>query len=113
MLRYEILGNITLKINLHNGYAVIAITKWNRNTEKYSVTLYIQDIRHNINYFDLMEDFENIEFDSDIKTIKTDITYYVDNLVSNGYIAKYIDRYEYDEKCFELGNELIEGKGEK
>ena len=113
MLRYEILGNITLKIDLHNGYSVIAIAKWNRETEKYFVTLYLQDAKYNINHFDLMNNYENLEFDSDIKSIKTDITSFVTQLLNDGFLKDYIARYEYEQRCFELGNELVESKGEK
>ena len=115
MLRYEILGNITLKIDLHNGYAVIAIAKWNKNTEKYLVSFYLQDIKHRINHFDLIEDCENLEFNSDIKSIKVDITSFVNTLLSENVnvLDDYIKRYEYEQKCFELGNKLVESKGEK
>lgn len=113
MLRYEILGNVTLKINLHNGYAVIAITRWDRDTEKYFASFYLQDVKHNINHFDLIEDCENLEFDSDIKSIKTDVTSFVTTLLSENVLEDYIARYEYEQKCFELGNEIMESKGEK
>lgn len=110
MFRYEIIGNVTLKINLHNGYAVIAIAKWDRNTEKYFVSFYLQDTGHNINHFDLMEDFENIEFESDVKSIKTDIASFITTLLSEKTLDKYISRYEYEQKCFELGNDVMEGR---
>jgi len=110
MLRYEIIGNVTLKINLHNGYAVIAIAKWNRETEKYFVSFYLQDVKHNINHFDLIEDCENLEFDSDIKSIKTDITSFVTTLLSENVLDKYIARYEYEQKCFEIGITEMEVK---
>lgn len=110
MLRYEIIGNVTLKINLHNGYAVIAIAKWNRETEKYFVSFYLQDVKHNINHFDLIEDCENLEFDSDIKSIKTDITSFVTTLLSENTLDKYIARYEYEQKCFEIGITEMEVK---
>lgn len=110
MLRYEIIGNVTLKINLHNGYAVIAIAKWNRETEKYFVSFYLQDVKHNINHFDLIEDCENLEFDSDIKLIKTDITSFVTTLLSENVLDKYIARYEYEQKCFEIGITEMEVK---
>nr|DAV93027.1 MAG TPA: hypothetical protein [Bacteriophage sp.] len=111
MLRYEILGNITLKIDLHNGYAVIAVAKWNKNTEKYFVSFYLQDTKHQINHFDLIEDCENLEFDSNnTKSLKTDVTSFVNTLLSENVLVDYIKRYEYEQKCFELGNELLENE---
>ena len=85
MLRYEIIGNIALNIDLHNGYSVMAIAKWDRDTEKYITTLYLKNNKFNINHFDLIEDFENFELDSDIKTIKTDITAIVAELFYTYY----------------------------
>ncbi|WP_299053906.1 hypothetical protein [uncultured Eubacterium sp.] len=110
MLRYEIIGNIALNIDLHNGYSVMAIAKWDRDTEKYITTLYLKNNKFNINHFDLIEDFENFELDSDIKTIKTDITAIVTELLSDGFFTKYIKRYEYEQKCFEIGNDSIENQ---
>lgn len=110
MLRYEIIGNIALNIDLHNGYSVMAIAKWDRDTEKYITTLYLKNNKFNINHFDLIEDFENFELDSDIKTVKTDITAIVTELLSDGFFNKYIKRYEYEQKCFEIGNDSIENQ---
>lgn len=110
MLRYEIIGNIALNIDLHNGYSVMAIAKWDRDTEKYTTTLYLKNNEFNINHFDLIEDFENFELDSDIKTVKTDITAIVTELLSDGFFNKYIKRYEYEHKCFEIGNDYIENQ---
>ena len=110
MLRYEIIGNIALNIDLHNGYSVMAIAKWDRDTEKYATTLYLKNNKFNINHFDLIEDFENFELDSDIKTVKPDITAIVTELLSDGFFNKYIKRYEYEQKCFEIGNDYIENQ---
>ena len=110
MLRYEILGNIVLDIDLHNNYSVLAIAKWNRDTEKYAVTFYLKDNKYNINHFDLIEDYQDVEYISDIKEIKTDIARNVTTLLSNGFFDKYIKRYEYEQECFELGNEVMEGR---
>lgn len=115
MLRYEIIGNIMLDVNLHNGYSVMAIAKWNREIEKYTVTLFIKNNKYNINHFDLIEEYEDVVFESDIKTIKTDITGTITSLLNDGYFNKYIERYGYERKCFEKGNELFEKErlGEK
>ena len=44
MLRYENMGTICIKIDLHNrNYSVIAIAKWNKETEKYTATLYLKE----------------------------------------------------------------------
>ena len=44
MLRYENMGTICIKIDLHNrNYSVVAIAKWNKETEKYMTTHLSED----------------------------------------------------------------------
>ena len=57
-MRYEIMANTVIKIDLHNNYSVVAFAKWNVETEKYSVDLYIKD--NTIDHFDLLDDYKNI-----------------------------------------------------
>lgn len=104
MLRYKNLGT-TIAIDLHNGYSVIAMALWNFNTS-YEVTFYIKN--NIIETFSLMEKFERIEFISDQKSIKQDITQYVSKLLQDGELKEYIDDYDYQMDCFDRGNGLYE-----
>ena len=105
MLRYEILGSTVLGIDLHNGYDVIAIANWKREINGYIVNLYIKE--HTINLLDHMSKFENIEFpESDHKSIKLDILNYVSTLQDKNEFDYYIKRYEYEQKCFDKGDDF-------
>lgn len=104
-MRYEIMANTVIKIDLHNNYSVVAFAKWNVEAEKYSVDLYIKE--NTIDHLDLLDDYKNIIFESDIKSIKTDITKHIETLYNEGKIERYIKRSEYELKCFNIGNEII------
>lgn len=104
-MRYEIMANTVIKIDLHNNYSIVAFAKWNVETEKYLVDLYIKETT--IDHLDLLDDYKNIVFNSDIKSIKTDITKYIETLYNEGKIERYIKRCEYELKCFDIGNEFV------
>lgn len=106
MLRYETEANVTVSINLQNGYTVIAMGKWDNEKKKYYATLRLQE--NTVEKWDLIEDKVNIEMESDMKTIKRDMAQYVTNLFVDGFFKKYIDRYEYELKCFDRGFEVLE-----
>ena len=36
MLRYEIIANVGISVDLHNNYTVVALAKWNKEKESYS-----------------------------------------------------------------------------
>lgn len=93
MLRYENIANMTLLVNLHNNYSIVAMVKSNYKEEvdSYNVTFYIK--RNDIDILDLIEKQENVNFDSNSKTIKTDIVRYITTLLSDGFFDYYIERY--------------------
>lgn len=106
MLRYEILGNTTIKVDLHNRFSVVAIANWNHDTEKYTASFYLQ--RNDVNVLDLMEDLENTEFaESDMKSIKIDLTKFIDEKLSEGSFDYYMKRYSYMLSCFDKGSEIL------
>ena len=104
-MRYEIMANTVIKIDLHNNYSIVAFAKWNVETEKSLVDLYIKE--NTIDHLDLLDDYKNIVFNSDIKSIKTDITKYIETLYNEEKIERYIKRCEYELKCFDIGNEFV------
>ena len=108
MYRYENVANITISIDLHNGYDVIAMAQWDKENLQYKISLYLKNKKYNINHFDLIEEDEDIIIMSDIKGIKPAITRHVVHLYENGKLDKYFDRYEYEQKCFEYGNDYYE-----
>ena len=97
-----------LLIDLHNGYTVIAIKLWNSDKHKYIVELRIKE--NTIEKWDLIEKAEALEFHVDYKIINKAILKQVSNFLSEGFFHYYIDRYEYENKCIEKGNEIYENE---
>ena len=97
-----------LLIDLHNGYTVIAIKLWNSDKHKYIVELRIKE--NTIEKWDLIEKAEALEFDVDYKIINKAILKQVSDLLFEGFFEYYIERYEYENKCIEKGNEIYENE---
>ena len=101
-----------LLIDLHNNYSVIAIKFWNSETHSYIVEFRLQ--QNTVDKWDLID--ETFHFDVDYKIINKAILKQVSTLLSTGFFEKYINRYEYELDCFDLGNEIeelhIKRKGE-
>ena len=95
-----------LTIDLHNGYTVIAIKSWNPDEHKYYVQLMFKE--NTVNKWDLIEKAESIEFNVDYKIINKAILKNVATLLSDGFFDYCIQRYEYELKCFDIGNEIVE-----
>ena len=95
-----------LTIDLHNDYTVIAIKIWNKNKNNYTVEFRITE--DNVDKWDLIEKAESIEFNVDYKIINKAILKHIATLLSDGFFDYYIDRYKYELKCFDIGNEIVE-----
>lgn len=106
MLRYEIINRDTIEVDLQNDYKVIAIARWNYKKKKYYVTLMIRE--QSVDNWSLIERPERIPITSDIRSIKKDMAVLVTNLLIEGFFKKYIERYEYELKCFDRGNTFFE-----
>lgn len=97
-----------LLIDLHNGYTIVAIKIWNSDKHKYIVELRIKE--NTIEKWDLIEKAESLEFEVDYKVINKVILKRVSELLSEGFFNYYIERYEYENKCIEKGNEIYENE---
>ena len=95
-----------LSIDLHNNYTVIAIKSWNPDEHKYTVELRLK--KNSVDKWDLIEKAESLEFNANYKIINKAILKHVATLLSDGFFDYYIDRYEYELKCFDIGNETVE-----
>lgn len=58
-MKYNKEANSVISINLHNGYFIIAMTKWNNECRKYFTTLYIK--HKTVDILDKLENFTNVE----------------------------------------------------
>lgn len=109
MLRYKILSSNVVEVDLENGYKVVAMANWYNEQKKYYTTLLLHE--NTVAKWDMLEDAANIEMESDMKSIKRDMAQHVTDLLTDGFFTKYIDRYEYELKCFDKGFEILEKEG--
>lgn len=103
--KYKGLENV-ITIDLQNDYTVIAITSKDEETNKYNSTLFLKE--NTIDDWKLIQDAENIEFDGNVRNVNSAILKHVATLLSDGFFDYYINRYEYELKCFDIGNSIIE-----
>ena len=107
-LKYEKFNNSNevITINLHNGYSVIAVTGFNIENEVYTTTLFLKE--NTIDTWKLIENAENLEFHANHNAINSAILKKVFEFLKEGFFDYYIERYEYELKCFDIGNEIAE-----
>ena len=110
MLRYKTLGNSVISVNLNNGYSIVAISIWDRVENVYRTTLYLKGDTYDT--LDLIEEKEGIVVKADMKTVKSELTKIITNLLTDGFFKHYIERYDYMMKCFDKGNEFFESIGD-
>ena len=103
-LKYEKYRNSNeiITIDLHNGYTVIAISTGENGS--YITTLFLKD--NTIDTWKLIEKAENLEFHANQNTIDSAILKKVSSFLEEGLFDYYIERYEYEMKCFDIGDEI-------
>ena len=109
-LKYEKFNNSNdvITIDLHNGYIIIAVTGFNVETKTYITTLFLKDSA--VDTWKLIENAENLEFHANNKTINSAILKQVSIFLEEGLFDYYIQRYEYELNCFDVGNDLAESE---
>ena len=107
-LKYEKFNNSNevITINLHNGYSVIAVTGFNTENRVYTTTLFLKE--NTIDTWKLIENAENLEFHANHNAINSAILKQVSTFLQEGFFNYYIQRYEYEMKCFDKGNSIYE-----
>ena len=103
-LKYEKYRNSNeiITVDLHNGYTVIAIST--RENGSYITTLFLKE--NTIDTWKLIENAENLEFHANQNTIDSAILKKVSSFLEEGFFDYYIQRYEYEMKCFDIGDEI-------
>lgn len=96
-----------ITIDLHNGYTILSLIGKDE-AGNYDVELRIKE--NTVEKWDLIEKAEHITFDAATKNIYSAILKTIGTYLHEGFFDYYIDRYEYDLKCFNIGNEIIESK---
>lgn len=102
-------SNDVLLIELPNKYTVIAISGWNIEEQKYKTDLFLK--YKDVDSWKLIEE-NTIEFEANHKTICSAVLKKVSELYAENFFDYYIDRYEYELKCADKGNELFESEGD-
>ena len=65
----------------------------------------------NIDLFELIEKHENVRFnEKDPKSIRSAMAENITKLYSEGFFDYYINRYDFEMKCFDKGIELLEAE---
>lgn len=108
-LKYEKFRNTDniITIDLHNSYTTIAIIGKNEN-DAYDVQLMLKE--NTVNNWTLIEKAKHLTFNATDKTIYSAILKTVSTYLQEGFFDYYIERYEYELKCFDIGNEIEEQK---
>ena len=96
-----------ITIDLHNGYSTIAIIGKDE-TDNYDVCLMLK--QNTVDTWTLIERAEYITFNANTKNIYSAILKTVSTYLQEGFFDYYINRYEYELNCFDIGNEIEEKK---
>ena len=109
-LKYEKVNNANniISIDLHNGYSVIALSGYSSDRNCFIVTLFLKE--NNIDTWKLIDACENLEFAVSENKLGSAILKTVSDYLQEGAFDYYIDRYEEELKCFDIGNGFLENK---
>lgn len=102
--KYKNMDNL-ITIDLHNDYAILALIGKDENGN-YDVELRIKE--STVEKWDLVEKAEHIIFNANTKNIYSAVLKTVGTYLHEGFFDYYIDRYEYELNCFDIGNEMYE-----
>ena len=107
-LKYEKFNNSNdvITINLHNGYTVIAVTGFDAENGVYTTTLFLKD--NTIDTWKLIEQADKLVFHANNNTINSAILKQISTFLDEGFFDYYIQMYEYEMNCFDVGNNLAE-----
>ena len=105
-LTYIKVNDNVITIDLHNGYSIMAMSRWEPKNHNYITTLYLKD--NTIDTLQLIQGAENIEFNATYKTINSAILKQVSTYLNDGFFKDYIDTYAFEQKCINSGYDLVE-----
>lgn len=95
-----------LIIDLHNDYSIIAIKIWDKDKKLYNVEFRITE--NTVEKWLPIYELDTVIFDEDYKTINYSVLNYVRKLFYDNFFDYYIAEYEYELKCFDMADELLE-----
>ena len=101
--KFKTMDNV-ITIDLHNDYTVIAIIGKDKN-DAYDITLMLKE--NTVDRWDLIGKAEHLTFNVSEKTICSAILKQVATFLEKGFFDYYIENYEHELRCFEIGDELM------
>ena len=108
MLRYKVIGNNVISVDLLNDYQVIGIARWNTDAQNYTANFMIKmvtvDIWEAINH----NRTENIAFEADFRSINRKMAAYITALTEEDFFPYYMERYRFMIRCVDLGVAFLE-----
>lgn len=112
MLKYENKG-YTIEIKLpeecgYKGYSVECRYQYDKQKQKYSLSMWLK-----ANGIDERFKIDSQEIDTQYisgtkENIRQNICRIVEQASLSGYFDHYIQRYEYEMRCFNIGNDIVE-----
>ena len=105
-LRWNKVNDNTITIDLHNGYTIMAMSRWEPTKHYYITTLYLKD--NTIDTLHMILDAEKLEFHATYKTINSAILKQVSTYLEEGFFNSCIADYEFEQRCINSGYELLE-----
>lgn len=104
-MKYENLGNAIL-VPIVQNYSILAFIKNDKVKDKHTITFYLH--RKDIPTYDLIEEVEDLSLPNIEKnSMKTYVCNFIEDCFKNGMFNKYIIRFEYQQKCFDIGVEIL------
>ena len=61
-MRYEIIADTSIVVDLHNGYSILAMSRWDKEKRLYNTTLFIK--KNEIDRYDLIDLTLRVETDN-------------------------------------------------
>lgn len=104
MLRYTILSDNTLQFSISGDYKIIAMANYKKNERKFYTTLFLA--RSDISTWNNIMELSAY----DIKHPKTELARIVTEMYHSRKFDKYIEQFEYEQKCFDYGNDFYENE---
>lgn len=107
-LKYEKFrkSNEIITVDLNNGYTIIAVSTWDNEQKNYITTFLLKD--NNIDIIEPIEEAKEIKINADRININSAVLKQISVFLEEGFFTHYINRYVYEMKCFDKGNDLYE-----
>lgn len=107
MLRYTILSDNTLQFPISGDYRIIAMANYKKNEKIFYTTLFLR--RSDISTWNKIIELPAYDIEHP-RHIKTELARIVTEMYHGRKFQKYIEQFEYEQKCFDYGNDFYENE---